>query len=310
MTMTSPLTSAKRPTLSSSLAIKLVLTALFWGGTFIAGKVVAQSLPPMTAACGRFLIASICLLVIIHKVEGGLPKLKPSYVALTACLGFFGIFLYSLCFFGALARLPAGRTALFVSLSPAVTALAASLFFRERLSLVRWLGIITALLGTFIVITRGDLIGITHDLNQSFGVGEMMMGMAVVSWSTYTLISRKVMMTLSPMAATTYAILWGAIFLSLGASPEWSSIAWSAIGWHVWAALLYLGIVGTVLGFVWFYEGIKAVGPSRAAVFMNLVPIFGVLLSNILLGEPILISMIIGGIITITGIYLTNRHAK
>ena len=73
------------------------------------------------------------------------------------------------------------------------------------------------------------------------------------------------------------------------------------------AALVYLGAVGTVIGFVWYYEGVKAIGPARTAVFNNLVPVFGIGLGALMLGEPILISMVVGGILVITGVLLTNR---
>ncbi len=283
------------------------MTALFWGGTFIAGRVVAQEMPPMTAAFGRFLVAVVLLTWVAIRIEGGLPRLNRSQVMITAALGLTGIFLYNLFFLGALARIPAGRTALFVSLNPIVTALMASLIFRERLGHKRWVGIGVALIGAMIVITRGDLTGTVHDVRHSFGVGETMMFMAVLSWAAYTLISRKAMESLSPIAATTYATLWGLVFLALGAMDEIGTIPWAALGWHVWVAIVYLGAFGTALGFTWYYEGVRAVGPSRTAVFTNLVPAFGVLLSAGVLGEHILVSMLVGGVVSVIGVTLSNR---
>ncbi|WP_400374759.1 DMT family transporter [Pectobacterium sp. CHL-2024] len=302
---TSP--TAERPSLSPMLGAKLTLVAFFWGGTFIAGRVLALSMPLMTAAFCRFLVAAVLLLLLSLKLEGGLPRLNRSQMLTTAMLGLTGIFLYSVFFFGALAQIPAGRTALFVSLNPIVTAIAASFIFRERLGAKRWLGIGIALAGAMIVITRGDFLGALHDISQSFGNGEMLMSCAVLSWATYTLISRKAMESLSPVAATTYATLWGLFFLLMASVKEMSSIQWLSLGWSVWASIFYLGAVGTVVAFIWYYQGIKEVGPSRAAVFTNLVPAFGVLLSAGLLQEPILISMLIGGALSAVGVSLTNR---
>jgi len=189
------------------LALKLIMVAALWGGTFIAGRIVAQSLPLMTAAFVRFFVASILLVIVAVKMEGRLPRLNRGQVLLTAVLGLTGIFIYNICFFGALARVPAGRTSLFVSLTPIVTAILAALIFSERLGLRRWIGIVVALLGAIVVITRGDLIGGITDISQSLGLGELMMLGAVLSWATYTLISRKVLETLSPIVATTYGTL-------------------------------------------------------------------------------------------------------
>jgi len=289
------------------LAFKLVMVAALWGGTFIAGRILAQTLPLMTAAFGRFFVASILLVIVAVKMEGKLPRLNREQALLTAVLGLTGIFLYNICFFGALARVPAGRTSLFVSLTPILTAILAGLIFSERLGVRRWLGIVVALLGAIVVITRGDLIGGISDISQSLGLGELMMLGAVLSWATYTLISRKVLETLSPIVATTYGTLWGFVFLSIGAIGEFNDIDWMLLDWHVWISVFYLGAFGTVIAFIWYYQGIQMVGPSRTAIFTNMVPAFGVLFSAALLGEPILISMVVGGLIAVLGVSLVNK---
>jgi drug/metabolite transporter (DMT)-like permease len=307
-TTNQPLPEGFSARLDATLALKLVLTALFWGGTFIAGRVLAQSMPLMTAAAGRFAVAAVLLVAVAVRFEGRLPRLNRSQALTTAALGLTGIFLYNVFFLGALARIPAGRTALFVSLTPIMTALLASAVFGERLGWRAWMGICVALVGAAIVITRGDPAGAVRDMGPSFGPGETMMILAVASWAAYTLISRKALESLSPIAATTYATLWGLAFLAVGAAGEVASIPWMSLGWQAWAAIIYLGAVGTVLGFIWYYEGIRAVGPSRTAVFTNLVPAFGVMLSAVLLGEDILASMLVGGAISVMGVTLTNRR--
>ena len=289
------------------LAFKLTMVAALWGGTFIAGKILAQSLPLMTAAFGRFFVASILLVFVAVKMEGRLPRLNREQILLTAILGFTGIFLYNICFFGALARVPAGRTSLFVSLTPIVTAVLAGLIFSERLGVRRWAGILVALIGAIVVITRGDLIGGITDISQSLGLGELMMLGAVFSWAAYTLISRKALETLSPIVATTYGTLWGFVFLTIGAIGEFKDVDWIHLDWRVWTSVFYLGAFGTVLAFIWYYQGIQTVGPSRTAIFTNLVPAFGVLFSAALLGEPILISMVVGGLIAVLGVSLVNK---
>jgi drug/metabolite transporter (DMT)-like permease len=289
------------------LAFKLTMVAALWGGTFIAGKILAQSLPLMTAAFGRFFVASILLVFVAVKMEGKLPRLNREQILLTAVLGFTGIFLYNICFFGALARVPAGRTSLFVSLTPIVTVVFAGLIFSERLGVRRWAGILVALIGAIVVITRGDLIGGITDISQSLGLGELMMLGAVFSWAAYTLISRKALETLSPIVATTYGTLWGFVFLTIGAIGEFKDVDWFHLDWRVWTSVFYLGAFGTVLAFIWYYQGIQTVGPSRTAIFTNLVPAFGVLFSAALLGEPILISMVVGGLIAVLGVSLVNK---
>jgi drug/metabolite transporter (DMT)-like permease len=290
---------------SSSVYTKLTLVAVFWGGTFIAGRVLAVSVPHLVAAAARFLVASILLLAAARRLEGGLPRLTARQALVTASLGATGIFLYNICFFGALARLPAGRTALIVALNPGVTALAMSLLARERLGAARWAGIALSLTGAAVVITRGDLTG---SLSASVGAGEILMFGGVCAWAAYTILGQRALRGLTPVAATAYAALWGCAFLLVGAAFEVGEVPWGTLTWKTALSVLYLGAVGTVLAFVWYYEGVRAIGPARTAVFTNLVPVFGVALSALLLGEPILVSMWVGGAMVIAGVTLTNRR--
>jgi drug/metabolite transporter (DMT)-like permease len=300
-----PTPSPAAPLRTSAVYAKLTSVALFWGGTFIAGRVLATSVPHFVAAASRFLVASALLLLAAWRLEGGLPRLSGRQAGATALLGATGIFLYNVCFFGALARLPAGRTALIIALNPVVTALAMALLLRERLEPARWLGIALALAGTAVVITRGDLSG---SVSRSFGGGELLMFGGVCAWAAYTIVGQRALRGLTPIAATAYASLWGCSFLLVGAAFQWRDVRWAALGWPAVLSVLYLGAIGTVLGFVWYYEGVRALGPARTAVFNNLVPVFGVALSALLLGEPILASMLVGGAMVIAGVTLTNRR--
>jgi len=283
------------------------MVALFWGGTFIAGKALAQAMPPAVAAVLRFGVAVLLLLPLAWRSAGGLARLSWRQALATAGLGLTGIFLYNLCFFSALSRMPAGRTALFVALNPVVTAIAASLVFRERLRPLQWWGIALALTGAVVVITRGSPLAALHDIGQSIGAGELLMFGAVLSWAAYTVIGRIAFAGLSPLVATTWAALWGLSFLLLGSAGDLAELAWRQLPWPVWAAVVYLGAFGTVLGFVWYGDGVKAIGPSRTVVFNNLVPVFGVTLAALLLGEGITASMGMGGALSVLGVMLTNR---
>lgn len=292
------------PPSPTRIYLKLVAVTLFWGGTFIAGRVLALAMPAFVAAAGRFLVAALLLLVVAWRFEGGLPRLSVRQFWGTVLLAATGVLLYNLFFLGALARIPAGRTALIIALNPIVTALATAVLLRERLGRTRWAGIALALVGCAIVITRGEL---GEALSQAVGLGELLMFGGVCSWAAYTLIGRRILQGLTPIAATSYAALWGGLMLCAGAAFDVASLGAEVWSWKNLAAIGYLGVFGTVLGFVWYYEGVKALGPARTAVFNNLVPVFGVALSALLLGEPILLSMLLGGALVIAGVMLTNR---
>lgn len=290
--------------------VKLILTALLWGGTFIAGRVLAPLMGPTLIASGRYAIAVVLLILVAWHFEGGLPRLNRQQILTTFALGFSGIFLYNITFLIALANMPAGRTALFAALNPIITALLCVIFLRERLSVMGWAGIALALCGAGVIATKGDLFALFSNQGNVFGIGEWSMIGAATCWAVYTVLGRHALKGLTPIASTTYAALWGFALLVEASFLIPQGAAPTAVSWQAVAAMLYLGVFGTVVAFVLYYQGVKAIGPARTAVFNNLIPAFGVLLGTVLLGERLYISMIIGGALVISGVVLTNRRSN
>jgi len=288
------------------LYVKLVLVAFFWGGQFIAGRVAAPLAPHFTTGALRFLIACVAFVALAYLREGGLPRpTRAQWPALVA-LGIAGIFCYNAFFFAGLQTVPAGRAALMMALIPIGTTLGAWLVFRERLTVLRAVGVALSLVGAIVVITHGEFNELLHG---AIGRGELLMIGSVLSWVTYTLIGRTGPKGLSPLATTTWAALIGTVMLCAVAVFERPWNVLPAMPGKYWISLLYLALLGTVAAFIWYLEGVRAIGGPRTAVFINLVPVFGVALAGALLGEAILPSMVVGGLMVIGGVLLTNRPA-
>ena len=283
---------------------RLVAVPAIWGGTFVAGKIVVGSLTPLMGSFARYLVACVALLVAAFVLEGGLPRLTGRQWLATFVLGLFGVFAYNLFFMGALTRLPASRAALIIALNPAITIAFSAVMLKERLSLRRWAGVMLALLGVAVVVSRGDFGSFA---SGGVGAGELFMFAAVISWALYTILGRKVLGGLSPLAATNYAALWGTLLLGAVAAPHFATLHSSQFDLRLIVSLLYLGVLGTALAFVWYYMSVKKVGASSASIFNNLVPVFGVAISVVLLGETLLPSMLIGGAIAIAGVMMVSR---
>lgn len=290
---------------NSATYARLCAVPAIWGGTFIAGRLIALQLPASVGSALRYVIASVALLVAVSLIEGGLPKLDRRQVIGTLLLGVTGIFAYNLFFLGALSILPASRTSLIIALNPIVTiAIGSRLSAAEKLGARRWLGVGLALLGVWIVIARGDLVATT---GNPIGAGELLMFGGVCAWAAYTLIGRRVLTGLSPLAATTWASLWGTLLLLLVAAFDFGDVNAADFSPTIIAALLYLGVFGTAVAFVWYYRGVKVLGAARTVVFNNLVPVFGATFGVLLLDEPLLPSLIVGGAIAIVGVMLVTR---
>jgi drug/metabolite transporter (DMT)-like permease len=287
--------------------LKLFLTALFWGGTFIAGRQVAQDLGPYSIAFLRFALASALLLGLIRLKEGRLPRLSIGQLPLVLLLGLTGIFAYNVLFFKGLRLIEASRAALIVATCPAFIALASVVFLREKLIGPQVIGIPLSILGAAVVISKGDLHRIAAG---GIGPGELFIVGCVLSWAVYSLVGKVVLRRLSPLASVSYSSLAGAAALALPALSEDLPRTFGHISALDWTSIVYLAVFGTVLGFVWFYEGIRVIGATRAGLFINFVPISAVVLAFFLLGEPVTWSLALGAALVLSGVYMTNRVAR
>ena len=164
-------------------------------------------------------------------------------------------------------------------------------------------GIIISLSGALIVISRGDLQVI---FQGKIGRGELLILGCVVCWSAFTLAGKIVMKDLKPVITITYACLAGNLILIIPAILEGELQNFMQYNFAVWISIFVMGFFGTTLGFIWFYEGIDKIGPSRAAVYINLQPVFATLIAVLILHENISFSFIVGAIFVLSGIYLTN----
>jgi drug/metabolite transporter (DMT)-like permease len=287
--------------------LKLLLTALFWGGTFVAGRLVTQNVGPYSIAFLRFTIASILLLLLMWRIEGKLPKLKKSQIMPVILLGITGIFIYNIMFFKGLKIIEAGRASLIIATCPIFITICSAIFLKEKISPVKVLGIVISVCGAIVVISKGN---INRVFAGGLGLGEFYIFCCVLSWVAYSLIGKAVMNNLSPLASVSYSSVVGAVALSVPAFFEGLVRNIASQSTIDWLCISYLGVFGTVIGFVWYYQGVERIGPTKAGLFINFVPISAILCAFFILREPITPSLAAGAVLVVSGVYLTNRTAK
>ncbi len=287
---------------------KLVGVAAIWGATFIAGKIAAAEIAPASAAFWRYALASVAIGLAHALIAGRLPRLSARQWVGVALGGATGVAAYNLFFLYGLQTVPASRAALIVALNPAVTFVGAALLFGERPSRAQAAGVALALAGAAVVIGHGNPLA---PFGGGVAAGDLVVFGCVLSWSAYTLIGKRILTGMTPIGATAYASFLGTAMLGLAAwalpAPLSAGIAPPVASPAAWAALAFLGVFGTAVAFVWFYDGVRALGPGRAAVFINLVPVAAVLLGYLLLNESLEWSMLTGGALTVAGVWLINR---
>jgi len=287
--------------------IKLLLVSIFWGSSFIAGKILAEKLPPFTSSFLRFLVASIFLVLFSFNLFGKLPKINLHQMIAIIFLAVTGIVGYNFFFFSGMKLIAASRASIIVALNPSFIAILSTLIFKEKFNKFKFIGIILSLIGALTVISKGNFRTI---FQGNIGRGELLILGCVICWSFFTLAGKIAMKDLNPIIVITYACLVGTIILIIPAILEAKLQNFMQYNFKEWESILVLGFFGTALGFVWFYEGVDKIGPSQAGVFINFIPVFATIFAILILGEKLVASLIIGAVFIISGVYLTNYQVE
>jgi drug/metabolite transporter (DMT)-like permease len=282
--------------------------AALWGASWPSGRVLAQELPPLAAASWRFGVALVLLLVWLH-ASGGMARLRmlsPRQWLGLAAAGAVGVFGYAVFFMLGLAHVPAGRAALVVTSNPVLTMLIAAWWFGERLNWKIGSGMALASLGAAVVMTHGRPWML---FTGSVGFGELLLLGCVASWVAYTLMGRRLLAGIDPLTTTTTTAAFGLLMLMVSSLLFEGSGALAAplhASAPVWVALAFLAVGATVLAYAWYFEGVAALGAGAAAGYISLVPVFGVLFAALWLGEQIDATMLLGGVLAVSGMAVMN----
>lgn len=287
----------------------VVLATLLWATNIALGRSLHDQIGPFTLSAARFTVAGLVFLIFmlharttsknthlsISPSNSSIPRQKA--FLLTAAMGVTGVFAFTTVLYLALHWTTASNASLINAVGPLITMIMASLFLSEALSSRSITGAVISLAGVVLIITQASIKNI---LSLQFNLGDLLALAAVFLWSVYSLLARRATRTLSAFTVTAFStwialpLLYPASFMELQAAPRMP-------GWNVVLAVIYIGIFPSFLAFYAWNEGVRRLGPGRAMAFYNLLPVFGVLLGVLFLGEALSWSHIAGGVMVILG---------
>jgi len=274
----------------------LALANLFWAGNYVFGEMVTREISPVSLTFFRWAFAVLPLLAIawlIERPDWRVALREWPVHLLQSALGLTG---YTLLLYAALGLTGAVNAAVISAINPATIALAAAIFLHERLGRVQVLGLVVAFIGVTVVLTSGD---VGQILEQGFGVGDLLVIGSVLAWTVYSLISRR--LETPPITATAVqAVFAVATMLPVIAITGVSLPATGAGA----LGLAYIVIFPSMAGYALWNIGASKVGPARAGIFLNLLPVFTVIIA-LAFGVTLELPAIIGGALVIAGVYLT-----
>jgi drug/metabolite transporter (DMT)-like permease len=288
--------------------ILLILTTLFWSGNFIVGKAASLfEIPPFTLNFYRWVFAWLIL------APFTLPEIirKKNYIleniGLIIILGITSVTIFNSIVYYSLNFTQVISGVLTISTIPVMIIFFCWVFKIEKTNIYQISGVIFSLLGVVVIIVKADL-GIL--LNLNFNKGDLWMVVAMFSWAIYSALLKKKKFELSQLSLLQTIISAGLIFLL----PTY--LIELALGYKVSIhlpfvlTLTYVVIFPGLASFIFWIKGISIIGSNRSGIFLHLMPIFSTILAIIIFKEKFMTYHLIGAILIIIGIYLSNKKVS
>lgn len=276
------------------------VTVAVWGVTFVSTKVlIAHGLTPTWIFIIRFAIAYIFILAIDHKrLWSGSLKDELFMVA----MGLTGGSLYFISENSALQLTFASNVSLIICAAPVLTMVLGIIIYKDRIRAKAIIGSVIALCGVTAVILNGSL---NFGLNPA---GDLLTLLAALFWAAYCLLLKHMNRLYSNTFITRKVFFYGcvsalvySIFEPLPTFPTSEALV------PVVLNLLFLGIIASFICYIMWNNAVKILGPEKTANYLYFTPLITIAASLVILGEPVSLCMIIGGLAIIGGVYLTAK---
>ena len=283
--------------------ILMILTALAWSGNTITGKGLSDLVPPIGLAFWRWIIAiPILMLMSWPHLRKDLPLLKENWL-IVLILSILSITTYNTIIYYGLHTTTAINALLINTARPSVIVLLSILIFHKGITLKQSIGFILATIGTVLIVIRGDL---DRLFLLNFYSGDLWILLAMCCWALFTVLLEK----RPKIHATTFLF----VTVTLGAAILLPFYLWEAFfikptpfRIETVGSVMYLSIIATIAAFLFYNRAVEIAGANKAGQVSYMLPIFGVSLAIIILGEKFQLYHMIGFPLILCGVYFGSK---
>ena len=293
--------------------VLLFAMAAIWGTNFVVVKYATRIFNPVAFTGLR--VGTVAIFMVLFALFRGAGSgeratsrrarnraLGRGVITRLLLLGVLGNGLYQLFFVHGVARTRAGNAALIVAAAPAFIALAARARGLERIQRMTMIGIALSIVGVALVMLGSANSG----TGQTTLLGSVLVFFGVISWTLYTVWLQPYTRRIDAISLSALTLVGGAVPLLIASSPAIIATDWSQIGVGGWLALLYSSIVSMGIAYLFYYRGLRVLGPTRTAAYSNLQPIIALLVAWPLLGETPTVFQVVGAATIVAGVFMTR----
>ncbi|MDI6401330.1 DMT family transporter [Balneolaceae bacterium ANBcel3] len=287
----------------SAAELYLLFIVFVWASNFSVVKYSLEEIDPFSFNAIRFFLATLFMWVVVYIKRLKITVRKKDYGKLFL-LAILGNLLYQMLFIIGVDRTFASNAAVMLGLIPVWVALLSHLFTPEKMHRIQAIGVLLAFAGVALISGGGEE---GFSLQAETLIGDLIIVVAALVFAAYTLLSRSLLEEYSPLTLSVIVMTIGGSMLILVGIPSIIRLDFSAVSTLSLAGVAYSGIFSIGLAYLIWNFGIKNTGTVRTAMYQNLVPVLGIAIGFIFLGEKLQYLQYIGSLLTIGGIML-SRH--
>jgi drug/metabolite transporter (DMT)-like permease len=285
--------------------LEALFAVIVWGASFIATKIAVGQISPIAVVWIRFAIGiPILFVAVFMRKQFAFPKGNEwLYFAL---LGFLGISFHQWLQSNGLQTAQATTTAWIVATSPAFIAVLGWLILKEKLNALQSFGIVLAMIGVLVVVSRGDFASLAVG---NFGtVGDFLILISAVNWAVFSILSRRGLKE-HPSTRLTFWVMTIGWLITTGAFlVQGKAAELTQLNTQGWLAILFLGIFTTGLAYIAWFDALAQLPAAQTGAFLFIEPPASMVVAAIVLNEAITLPAILGGAVILFGIWLVNRQ--
>lgn len=286
--------------------IMMIVGVIVWAFAFPFIKIGLKELSFINLTIMRFFVVCCVFILILLLQQKRFSKLQKKDVIPIFILGVLGVIVYHLGLNYGEQFISPGAASLIIATIPIQIVILAVIFLKEKIGLIKILGIIIALSGVLVISIWGKK-DVSLEIEYIFGAVAVLI--AAVMGALYTIIGKKLLDRYSGLSLTVYAMLLG----SIGLTPFINNSLFdqvSKMSINGWFAVLFLGVFSTVVGYVIWYIALKIKTASEISIYLYMIPILSTIFSYFMFREVITLMFIFGGVLVITGLIIVNKKTE
>ena len=290
----------ERPS-QARLYFLLAWMVIFWAVNYVIGKIALREFPSLLLACLRTQVAALAILPIYWLRREPGAAMKPAEFWRVALIGFFGLIVNQVLFVVALARTSVAHTALGVACAPILVLLLAAAIGQERITWRKGIGMLIAAGGVLIL----QIFKESKSTATLAGDGYILL--FACAFAFYSVKGKEITRQFGSLTVNTVAYVTGAMVLTPVTMWAGWGFDYTRVSLAGWASLMFMAIFPAVLSSLIYYYALTYLPASRVSGVLYLQPLLATLLAAATIGEPVGISLAIGGILILIGVYSTEH---